>query len=82
VCILHLNKVTAINFNSTLNSMIDAEFEFFEVSLLDIVRILKNFDNLGKMRSNYLNFLELVLSLIESKVEFDVYCSFLLSSNS
>jgi hypothetical protein len=25
------------------------------------------------MRSNYLNFLELVLSLIESEVEFDVY---------
>jgi len=34
------------------------------------------------MRSNYLNFLELVLSSIESEVEFDVYRSFLLSSNS
>ena len=27
-------QVTAINFNSTSNSMIDAEFEFFEVSIL------------------------------------------------
>jgi len=34
------------------------------------------------MSSNYLNFLELVLSSIESEVEFDVYRSFLLSSNS
>jgi len=34
------------------------------------------------MRSIYLNFLELVLSSIESEVEFDVYRSFLLSSTS
>ncbi len=32
------------------------------------------------MKPNYLNFLELVLRLIESEVEFDVYRSFLLSS--
>jgi hypothetical protein len=32
------------------------------------------------MRPNYLNFLELILRLIESKVEFDVYRSFLLNS--
>jgi hypothetical protein len=32
------------------------------------------------MRPNYLNFLELILRLIESEVEFDVYHSFLLSS--
>jgi hypothetical protein len=31
------------------------------------------------MRPNHLNFLELVLRLIESEVEFDVYRSFLLS---
>jgi hypothetical protein len=30
------------------------------------------------MRPNYLNFLELVLRLIEFEVEFDVYHSFLL----
>jgi hypothetical protein len=44
------------------------------------VKITKNFDNLGKMRPNYLKFLKLVLRLIESKVEFGVYRSFLLSS--
>jgi len=32
------------------------------------------------MRPNYLNFLELELRSIESKVEFNVYRSFLLSS--
>jgi len=32
------------------------------------------------MRPNYLKFLELVLRLIESEVEFNVYRSFLLSS--
>jgi hypothetical protein len=47
----------------------------------DVVqKITKNFDNLGKMRLNYLKFLELVLRLMESEVEFNVYRSFLLSS--
>jgi hypothetical protein len=32
------------------------------------------------MRPNYSKFLELVLRLIKSEVEFDVYLSFLLSS--
>ncbi len=45
-------------------------------SKLNASNIKKNFYNLGKMRSNYLNFLELVLSSIESEVEFDVYRSF------
>jgi hypothetical protein len=32
------------------------------------------------MRPNYSKFLELILRSLESEVEFDVYCSFLLSS--
>jgi hypothetical protein len=32
------------------------------------------------MRPNYSKFLKLILRLIESKIEFDVYRSFLLSS--
>ncbi len=47
----------------------------------DVVqKITKTFDNFGKTRPNYLKFLVLVLRLIESEVEFDVYHSFLLSS--
>jgi hypothetical protein len=47
----------------------------------DVVqKITKTFDNFGKTRLNYLKFLVLVLRLIESEVEFDVYHSFLLSS--
>jgi hypothetical protein len=44
------------------------------------LKITKNFDNLGKMRPNYLKFLKLILRLIKFEVEFDVYRSFLLSS--
>ncbi len=42
----------------------------------------KNFDNLGKMRPNYLNFLDLVLRSIESEVEFNVYRSFFVEFDS
>ncbi len=59
------------------------EFEFNKFEYLRCSsKINKNFNNLGKikMRPNYLKFLELVLRLIESEVEFYVYRSFLLSS--